>query len=200
MFIQSSSSSRSSSTESLDQLKTDSSSNEEKPTSADPDSVKFKSVEEKIYDAIIRHLLPKIGAFVSTLILSASSSITNRYIREMLKLLPTVRHVDLSFTNVSAEAVFGLARFGALRNLEELNVSGCLHVNDQFLFYLAKCYMPIQTGGSGVCLKSRLRKLNLSGCKSVSSVGVEWLQIHEASIQELDLVELMIFLKPIHSR
>ena len=39
-----------------------------------------------------------------------------------------------------------------------------------------------------VIVKSRLRKLSLSGCRSVSSVGVERLQIHKTSLQELDLV------------
>jgi hypothetical protein len=74
---------------------------------------------------IIKHLLPKIGSFVSTLILSASSGLTNFHIRGILKQLPNVRCVDLSYTNVSSEAVVGLARFGALKNLEELNLSGC---------------------------------------------------------------------------
>lgn len=58
----------------------------------------------------------------------------------MLKQLPNIRHVDLSYTNVSAEAVIGLSRTGALKNLEELNLSGCKFVNDQFLDHLAKCY------------------------------------------------------------
>jgi hypothetical protein len=52
-----------------------------------------------------------------------------------------VRHVDLSHTNVSAEAVIGLSKVGALKNLEELNLSGCRHVNDLFLNHLAKCHV-----------------------------------------------------------
>lgn len=89
-----------------------------------------RSSEDKIYNGIIRHLLPKVGKFVSTLIASASSSISNTHIRGMLKQLPNVRHVDLSYTNVSAEAVIGLAKFGALKNLEELNLSGCRYISD----------------------------------------------------------------------
>ncbi len=184
---------------------------------------------------------------MSTLILSASSGLTNFHIRGILKQLPNVRCVDLSYTNVSSEAVVGLARFGALKNLEELNLSGCRFVNDLFLEHLAKCYVHQKTNknvvsnsctkndvinscnvktadsnvsndvsnfktvgsnitnvktvdtnitnvknvGSNVksvILKSRLRKLSLSGCRSVSSVGVERLQIHKTSLQELDLV------------
>lgn len=107
----------------------------------------------------------------------------------MLKRLPNVRLVDLSYTNVSAEAMIGLAKFGALRNLEELNLSGCRHVSDLFLDHFAKCYTSQQNNGVS---KSRLRKLSLSGCRHVTSVGVQRLQILRTSIQELDLVDICV--------
>ena len=66
----------------------------------------------------------------------------------MLKQLPNVRHVDLSYTNVSAEAIIGLSRTVALKNLEELNLSGCRFVNDQFLDHLAKCYAQPKPKGN----------------------------------------------------
>ncbi len=88
---------------------------------------------------------------------------------------------------MSAEAIIGLSKSGALKNLEELNLSGCRFVNDRFLDHLAKCYaMHAKPKVS----KSRLRKLSLSGCRSVSSVGIERLQVFKVSLQELDLVTI----------
>ena len=78
--------------------------------SAADDFVSTSKHEEAIFRGIATNLLPKVGTSVSTLILSASRGIRNNHVRAMLRQLPNVRHVDLSYTNVAAPAFAGLSR------------------------------------------------------------------------------------------
>jgi len=153
--------------------------------------------EEQIFRGIVSHLLPKIGSSVSTLILSASRGITSAHVKGMLRQVPHVRHVDLSYTNVAFHAFAGLAKFAALRKLEELNLSGCRFVGDTLLHHLAMCYhhRGAKKGGAKKGsgdkaekkVTSHLARLNLSGCRAVTSWGLTYLDVHQGSLQELDL-------------
>ena len=56
----------------------------------------------------------------------------------------------------------GLTRFGSLRKLEVLNLSGCKFIGDSLLHNLAMCYVDTKTRRS---YTSHLHKLVLSGCR-----------------------------------
>lgn len=154
--------------------------------SAADDFVSTSKHEEAIFRGIATNLLPKVGTSVSTLILSASRGIRNNHVRAMLRQLPNVRHVDLSYTNVAAPAFAGLSRHdGCLRKLEELNLSGCRLASDSLLYQLSLCYE--RSGSTNKARTSHLSKLILSGCRLVTSVGLVHMSVHQASLQELDL-------------
>lgn len=165
-----------SSTESLDSTHSNSNSNNEE------DDLRSSKENNRIFDGIIAHLLPKIGLCVSTIILSANKRLTSRHVKEMLKQVPNVRRLNLSHTNVTSEAFEGLNKAAALRKLEELNLAGCVRVSDNLLHYLSRCYF-----GKRRSYRSKLRKLNLSGCRSITSAAIECLEVHHATLQELDL-------------
>ena len=140
--------------------------------------------EEKIFMGIGQFLLPKVGKFVSTLILSASKTLTDDHVNLLLGQVPNVRTVNLSYTQISSEAFDGLHRKNALRNLEELILQGCTRVGDSLFASLSRCY----TAKGKPTSRSKLRRLNLSGCRSVTSLTLErYLIVNALSLQELDL-------------
>jgi len=166
------------------------------------DFVSTSKHEDTIFRGIGTYLLPKVGTSVSTLILSASRGITSSHVRSMLRQLPNVRLVDLSYTNIAAPAFIGLNRHdGCLRKLEELNFSGCKFVSDKLLYHLSLCYAPPPPppsvgatptpppipNSSSKGRTSHLSKLLLSGCRMITSVGIVHLLVHQGSLQEIDL-------------
>ena len=68
----------------------------------------------------------------------------------------------VSFKSITYNVSIGLSRFGALRKLEDLNLSGCKFVSDSLLYHLAKCYVDSNTRRS---FTSHLHRLSLSGCR-----------------------------------
>ena len=176
--LKSAASSLSSSTESLPGSSSCSSSSPDEENADEFASTSKK--EHLIFRGIVVHLLPKIGNSVSTLILSASRGITSKHIKGMLRQAPHVRLVDLSYTNVTCHAFTGLSRVGALRKLEELNMAGCKLVGDALLHQLSLCFRDSNR-------TSHLSKLTLSGCRMITSWGIVHLEVHQNSLQELDL-------------
>lgn len=160
---------------------------ERRGSSASSNITVFSSTSHKedyMFKGIINNLLPMVGHSVSTLILSASRGLTSQHVRGMLKQVLNVRYVDLSYTNVTADGFKGLSRFGALRKLEGLNLAGCKFVSDSLLYHLGKCYVDSNTRRS---FTSHLSRLTLSGCRCITSLGVQHLEIHQSSLIELDL-------------
>lgn len=139
---------------------------------------------ERIYTGIGKHLLPKVGLSVSTLILSASQSLTDHMAYLFLKQVPNVRCVNLSYTLITSEAFNGLFAFNALRKLEELNLTGCSRVGDNLFLHLSRCYASLKKRPS---VRSKLKRLILSGCRSLTSACLTYLSVHNLSIQDLDL-------------
>jgi len=163
------------------------SASERRGSSASSNITVFSSTSHKedyMFKGIINNLLPMVGHSVSTLILSASRGLTSQHVRGMLKQVLNVRYVDLSYTNVTADGFKGLSRFGALRKLEGLNLAGCKFVSDSLLYHLGKCYVDSNTRRS---FTSHLSRLTLSGCRCITSLGVQHLEIHQSSLIELDL-------------
>ena len=121
---------------------------------------------------------------VSKLILSASKTLNDDHVNLLLGKVPNVRTVNLSFTQITSEAFKGLhEKKNALRNIEELFLQGCTRVGDSLFYSLSRCF-PSKTHPRG----SKLRRLNLSGCRSITSVTLEkYLMVHANSLQELDL-------------
>ena len=140
-------------------------------------SIVATSEEEKIFLGIATHLLPKIGCCVSTLILSASKSLNDVHVNLLLGQVPNVRTVNLSHTTITSEAFEGLYKHNALRKLEELILQGCVRVGDSLFSSLSRCFKKS---------RSKLRRLNMSGCRSVTSMSMKYLLVH-TKLQELDL-------------
>jgi len=137
-----------------------------------------KSEEDRVYFGLGLHLLPRIGWSVSTMILSASKTLNDQHVQILLSQVPNVRTVNLAYTHITSEAFNGLGQRKALRKLEELVLSGCVRVGDGLFAHLAKCYETRRP--------SKLRRLILSGCRSLTSLTLEYLAIHSLNLQELD--------------
>ena len=86
-----------------------------------------KKKEDKIFDGIAIYLLPKVGASVSTLILSVSKTLSDQQVNVILAQVPNVRTVNLSYTCITSEAFDGLYKHNALRKLEDLQLQGWFH-------------------------------------------------------------------------
>ena len=123
---------------------------------------------------------------MSTLILSASKFLNDKQVNAMLAQVPNVRTVNLSYTHITSEAFEGLYRHNALRKLEDLNLSGCIRISDNLLANLSRCFSQKKRPPSSVP-RSKLRKLSMSGCRSITSVALEYLVVHAVALQELDL-------------
>ena len=96
--------------------------------------------DDRIFRGVGLYLLPRIGWSVSTMILSACKTLTDHHVQLILRQVPNVRSVNLSYTYISSEAFSGLHKFHALRKLEELVLSGCIRVGDGLFSNLALCY------------------------------------------------------------
>ena len=140
-------------------------------------SIVAANEEEKIFLGIATHLLPKIGHYVSTLVLSASKSLNDAHVNLLLAQVLNVRTVNLSHTTITSEAFDGLCNKNALRKLEELILQGCARVGDNLFSSLSKCFKKS---------RSKLKRLNLSGCRSVTSMSMKYLLVH-TNLKELDL-------------
>lgn len=137
----------------------------------------------KVFNGIGKYLLPRIGWSVSTMILSACSSLTDQHVNLLLKQVPNVRHVNLGFTAITSESMNGLHKHNALKKVEELILTGCSRITDTFFWHWARCYNSKGKQQS----RSKTKRLNLSGCRSLTSVSLEHLAVHATVLQELDL-------------
>merc|ERR1712141_942550 len=62
------------------------------------------SKDDKIFNGVGLHLLPRIGWSVSTMILSASKTLTDQHVQLILRQVPSVRSVNLAYTHISSDA------------------------------------------------------------------------------------------------
>jgi len=136
------------------------------------------SRESRVFNGVVRHLLPRIGSGVEMIRLTHSRGITDQHVRGMLRQCPRLVHVDLSHTTIGELAFKGVA----LINMEELNLAECRFVTDATLDNIGKGYVRWRKR-----FPSKLKRLNLSGCRAVTSYGIEKLLIHQPCIEELDL-------------
>jgi len=143
------------------------------------------SKDDKIFNGVGLHLLPRIGWSVSTMILSASKTLTDQHVQLILRQVPSVRSVNLAYTHISSDAFSGLNKYNALRKLEELVLSGCVRVGDGLFAHLAQCYSSSKPHRPST--RSKLKRLITSGCRSITSVTLEHLVVHSMTLQELDL-------------
>ena len=129
--------------------------------------------------------MPKVGASVSTLILSVSKTLSDQQVNVILAQVPNVRTVNLSYTCITSEAFDGLYKHSALRKLEDLQlqgwfhdfliyiffvfflfheffftiIQGCARISDNLLGHLSRCFSQKKRPSS----RSKLRKLSLAG-------------------------------------
>jgi len=145
--------------------------------------------DDRIFRGVGLYLLPRIGWSVSTMILSACKTLTDHHVQLILRQVPNVRSVNLSYTYISSEAFSGLHKFHALRKLEELVLSGCIRVGDGLFSNLALCYQASKTLSKTQrpSTRSKLKRLITSGCRSITSATMEHLIVHSLTLQELDL-------------
>jgi len=136
------------------------------------------SRESRVFSGVVRHLLPRIGSGVEVIRMTHSKGITDQHVRGMLRQCPRLVRVDLSHTTVGELAFKGVA----LINLEELNLAECRFVTDATLDNIGKGYVRWRKR-----FPSKLKRLNLSGCRAVTSYGIEKLLIHQPCLEELDL-------------
>merc|ERR1712001_730130 len=127
-----------------------------------------KKKEDKIFDGIAIYLLPKVGASVSTLILSVSKTLSDQQVNVILAQVPNVRTVNLSYTCITSEAFDGLYKHNALRKLEDLQLQGCARISDNILGHLSGCY---KIDGETLCLFvdrcPRLKPERLAYCNDI---------------------------------
>jgi len=116
------------------------------------------------YDDCQEHL-KTIGPSVRKLSLAGSKLLTNVSLRQILKLTPNLRELDLSYTNVchSAFCKCGIE----FSSLEKLDLSGCLYVTDQCVKLIAD-----SISSNSVCLKW----LSCSGCEHLTDKSLYHLQ------------------------
>merc|ERR1739844_463068 len=143
------------------------------------------SKDDMLFNGVGLHLLPRIGWSVSTMILSASKTLTDQHVQLILRQVPSVRSVNLAYTHIFSEAFSGLHKHHALRKLEELVLSGCVRIGDSLFSHLAQCYSSSKPQRPST--RSKLRRLITSGCRSITSVTLEHLVVHSMTLQELDL-------------
>jgi len=142
--------------------------------------------DDRIFNGVGLHLLPRIGWSVSTMILSASKTLSDQHVQLILRQVPNVRSVNLSYTHISSDAFAGLNKCNALRKLEELVLSGCIRVGDGLFSHLAQCYSSASKPNRP-STRSKLKRLITSGCRSITSATMEHLVVHSMTLQELDL-------------
>ena len=125
------------------------------------------SRESRVFNGVVRHLLPRIGSGVEMIRLTHSRGITDQHVRGMLRQVqfskystavrvrdlsysskltyvcssflqcPRLVHVDLSHTTIGELAFKGVA----LINMEELNLAECRFVTDATLDNIGKGYV-----------------------------------------------------------
>ena len=135
--------------------------------------------DHQIFNGVLKHLLPKVGNSVIELNLSGSVTLLNSQVNSMLKSCPNIKTLDLSYTKINHKAF----KDWRATKIEVLTLEGCHLVDDRVLESLEKCFTRRKKG----CKRSKLKKLNLSGCKKVTSVGIAMLQIHQKTLEHLDL-------------
>jgi len=113
------------------------------------------AAQSHMYQGVISSLLPRVGPSVRSLSLTDSRDICMAQINHILKLVPDVTSLDLSYTSVSSPALSCIS----LARLTKLNLSGCLFVTDDFVQKLVTALGP----GS-----ETLQWLSVSGCEDLT--------------------------------
>ena len=93
--------------------------------------------ESRVFNGVVRHLLPRVGSGVEALLMTHSRGVTDQHVRGMLRYCPRLVSVDLSHTAIGELAFKGVA----LTNTEELNLSECRFVTDATLDNIGKGYV-----------------------------------------------------------
>ena len=97
--------------------------------------------ESRVFNGVVRHLLPRVGSGVEVLLMTHSRGVTDQHVRGMLRHCPRLVRVDLSHTAVGELAFKGVV----LTNTEELNLSECRFVTDATLDNIGKGYVRRRT-------------------------------------------------------
>ncbi|KAK8759533.1 hypothetical protein V5799_002840 [Amblyomma americanum] len=97
--------------------------------------------EAAVLHCLVKHFLPIVGRGVRKIVLASSHALNSRLLRSILKLCPTVCHLDISYTDVGDTSFKGLEEFGACSQLEYVDLSGCSLLTDVGLCRLARCLL-----------------------------------------------------------
>jgi len=117
-----------------------------------------------VYDHILE-LLPTIGAGTRALSVSGSKLITNTQMKNLLKNVPGLRELDISYTNLCHVSFNDSAI--SLHSLEKLDMSGCRYVTDLMVELITN---KIKTQGHS------LKWLSLSGCDQLTDKSLKYLE------------------------
>jgi len=117
-----------------------------------------------VYDDILE-LLPIIGGGTRTLSVSGSKLITNTQMKNLLKNVPELTELDISYTNL-CHVSFNDSSI-SLRSLEKLDMSGCRNVTDLMMELITN---KIKMEGHS------LKWLSLSGCDQLTDKSLKYLE------------------------
>lgn len=95
-------------------------------------------------NCLVKYLLPVVGSGVRKIVLSTSHVLNSRMLRSILKLCPSVHHLDISYTSIGDTSFKGLEEHGACSQLEHVDLSGCSMLTDVGLSRLAQCLLQPQ--------------------------------------------------------
>lgn len=118
-----------------------SSSDEDSPSSPSADTLRR---EATVLNCLVKYLLPVVGSGVRKIVLSTSHVLNSRMLRSILKLCPSVHHLDISYTSIGDTSFKGLEEHGACSQLEHVDLSGCSMLTDVGLSRLAQCLLQPQ--------------------------------------------------------
>ncbi|XP_063613740.1 F-box/LRR-repeat protein 5-like [Penaeus indicus] len=95
-----------------------------------------------VMESLVKWVLPRVGAAVSTLVLDTGRGITSRLLHNALLLCPAIVNLSAAHTQIDYYSFKGLWFQGSLQCLKNLDLQGCELIDDSALECLAQCAYP----------------------------------------------------------